>query len=212
MKQRVQAMLTYANVVATLALFLVIGGGTALGAYVVSSNSQVAPGTISGHKPPSGDHANIVLGSINAHDLAAAAVTGGKVASDAITGAKIHDGSVGQADLSADAQGARAYGVVRAGGAGCSSPVQFCVVDHSKRVAYAVLVGTGRFCVGVTGISADDPQNIALVAPTDPRGSTWARWLGADEGNVDCVASEFEVETGSGASSPGALTFTITIP
>ena len=70
MRQWIRSHLTYANVVATLSLFLVLGGGTALASYVVSSNSQVGPGTISGHKPPSGKHANIIAGSINGTDIA----------------------------------------------------------------------------------------------------------------------------------------------
>lgn len=71
--------LTYANVMATLAVFLVLGGGTALAAYVVSSNSQIGPGTVSGHKPPSGDHANIIPGSVTSSDLAANSVTASKL-------------------------------------------------------------------------------------------------------------------------------------
>ena len=50
--------------------FVVLGGGTALAAYVVSSNSQIRPGTISGHRPPNGKHANIIAGSINGKDIA----------------------------------------------------------------------------------------------------------------------------------------------
>ena len=67
---RIRSRLTYANVVATLALFLVLGGGTALASYVISSNSQVGPGTISGHKPPTGKHANIIPGTLNSFDVA----------------------------------------------------------------------------------------------------------------------------------------------
>ena len=70
MRQRLRSSLTYANVMATLAVFLVLGGGTALGAYVVSSNSQIGPGTVSGHKPPAGKHANIIAGSVNGQDVA----------------------------------------------------------------------------------------------------------------------------------------------
>ena len=44
------------DVLALTSFFLVLGGGTALASYVVSSNSQVGPGTISGHKPPAGSH------------------------------------------------------------------------------------------------------------------------------------------------------------
>jgi hypothetical protein len=35
--------LTYANVMVTILAFLVLGGGTALASYVVSSNSQIGP-------------------------------------------------------------------------------------------------------------------------------------------------------------------------
>jgi hypothetical protein len=79
MRQWLRSHLTYANVVATLSLFLVLGGGTALAAYVVSSNSQVGPGTISGHKPPTGAHTNIIGGSVNATDLANQSVTQAKL-------------------------------------------------------------------------------------------------------------------------------------
>jgi hypothetical protein len=57
-------------VVAYLALFVALGGTATAVTYVVSSNSQVGPGTISGHKPPSGDHANVIAGSINGTDIA----------------------------------------------------------------------------------------------------------------------------------------------
>jgi hypothetical protein len=61
--------LTYANVVSTLALVFAMGG-TAAAAVMITSNKQVAPNTISGHTPPSGDHANVIAGSINNTDLA----------------------------------------------------------------------------------------------------------------------------------------------
>src|SRR5207249_8197375 len=62
--------LSRADVISSLAAFLVLRGGTALAAYVVSSNSQIGPGTVSGHKPPTGKHANIIAGSINGQDVA----------------------------------------------------------------------------------------------------------------------------------------------
>jgi hypothetical protein len=69
-RKRIRSHLTYANVMATLAVFLVLGGGTALASYVISSNSQVGPGTISGHHPPGSKHANVIAGSINGKDVA----------------------------------------------------------------------------------------------------------------------------------------------
>jgi hypothetical protein len=79
MRRRLLPHLTYANVMVTILAFIVLGGGTALAAYVVSSNSQIGPGTVSGHKPPSGNHANIISGSVNATDLANQAVTAAKI-------------------------------------------------------------------------------------------------------------------------------------
>ena len=78
--RRIRRHLTYANVISTLTLFLVLGGGTALAAYVVSSNSQIGPGTVSGHKPPSGDHANIISGSVNGSDVADNSLRGADIA------------------------------------------------------------------------------------------------------------------------------------
>jgi hypothetical protein len=60
-----------AMIVACVALFVAVGGTALAASYVVSSNSQVARGTISGHRPPSGKHANIIGGSISVRDLSA---------------------------------------------------------------------------------------------------------------------------------------------
>src|SRR5262245_37712435 len=88
MRLWLRAHLTYANVMVTILAFVVLGGGTALASYVVSSNSQVGPGTISGHKPPTGKHANIIGGSVNGTDLA----------SGSVNGAKVQDGSLSASD------------------------------------------------------------------------------------------------------------------
>jgi hypothetical protein len=69
--RRLRRRLTYANVASTLALVIALSGSTAMAAIVISSNSQVAKNTISGHAPPTGDHPNIISGSVNATDLAA---------------------------------------------------------------------------------------------------------------------------------------------
>jgi hypothetical protein len=79
MRHWVRSHLTYANVVSTLALFLVLGGGSALAAYVVNSNDDIAPNTVAGHNPPAGAHANIITGSLAGSDLANQAVSQGKL-------------------------------------------------------------------------------------------------------------------------------------
>jgi hypothetical protein len=50
---RVRRHLTFANVVSVVALFVALGG-TAVAATIITSNSQVAQDTISGHNPPTG--------------------------------------------------------------------------------------------------------------------------------------------------------------
>ena len=103
--QRLRSKLTYANVMVSILAFVVLGGGTALGAIVVSDNSQVAAGTISGHAPPSGKRPNIINKSVNAQDLANGAagpavirnnaVSSAKVAPNSLTGANINESTLG---------------------------------------------------------------------------------------------------------------------
>jgi hypothetical protein len=69
MTGRLSKHLSYANVTATLALFIAMGG-TAAASVIVHSNSDIARKTVSGHEPPAGSHANLIAGSVNATDLA----------------------------------------------------------------------------------------------------------------------------------------------
>ena len=78
----VRNRLTYANVIATVALFLALGG-TALG-FVVNNNAQLAPDSVSGHAPPRGDHANIIAGSITSADIQNGQVTHGDLAPNSV--------------------------------------------------------------------------------------------------------------------------------
>jgi hypothetical protein len=65
---KIRKHLSYANVAATLALFVAMGG-TAAASVIVHSNSDIAGKTVSGHAPPPGKHANLIGGSVNAKDL-----------------------------------------------------------------------------------------------------------------------------------------------
>jgi hypothetical protein len=65
--------LTYANVMATIAVVIAVGGSsTAIAAVIITNNNQVAQNTISGHAPPAGVHANLISGSVNGTDLSGA--------------------------------------------------------------------------------------------------------------------------------------------
>jgi hypothetical protein len=76
---------SHGTVVAYLALFIALGG-TATASVIITSNSQVAQNTISGHKPPSGKHANLFAGSVNNQDVAANSLTGANVNESTLTG------------------------------------------------------------------------------------------------------------------------------
>jgi hypothetical protein len=69
-RSRVRLRFTYANVTAAVAMVLALGGGVAYATgYVITSNSQVAPDTISGHNPPSGDQSNVIANSLTGQDV-----------------------------------------------------------------------------------------------------------------------------------------------
>jgi len=85
-RQWIGSHLKFANVVSLAALFVALGGTATAVTYVVSSNSEVGPDTISGHRPPSGDHSNVILGSINGRD----------VANDKLTGADVDESTLDQ--------------------------------------------------------------------------------------------------------------------
>jgi hypothetical protein len=71
MTAKVLRHLNYANVAATLALLVALGGTAAAATTVIiHRNGEVASNTISGHHPPAGAHSNMMAGSISTVDLA----------------------------------------------------------------------------------------------------------------------------------------------
>ena len=74
-----------AMVVACLALFVALGG-SAMAAFVVSSNSQIGPNTIYGANRPSTANDNIVNGSITASDIKQESIGGNRIINGSLTG------------------------------------------------------------------------------------------------------------------------------
>jgi hypothetical protein len=83
----VRSRLTYANVAATLALVLAVGGGTVYAALELGRNDVKSR--------------NIAKGAVKTSDLGRNAVTGPKMKDGAITGADMQDGSITGADIAA---------------------------------------------------------------------------------------------------------------
>jgi hypothetical protein len=102
---RLRGKLTYANVVATLALFLVIAGGSAFAASKVGKNSvgtkQIKNNAVTATKIKNGavTEAKIANGAVTAAKIANGAVTEAKIGNGAVTGSKIGLGAVGAANI-----------------------------------------------------------------------------------------------------------------
>jgi hypothetical protein len=107
MHRHVRALLgrcTYANLMSTLAVVLVIGGGTAYAANTVFS-SDIVDGEVK--TPDLGSNAvttiKIKAGGVTNPDLAADAADGSKVLDDSLTSADLAPASVGSSELAANA-------------------------------------------------------------------------------------------------------------
>jgi hypothetical protein len=187
------------NLVAFLALFMALGG-TAYAAVIVSSNSQVASDTISGHHPPAGDHSNLISSSINAMDLAGGAVTNGKLGANSVTGSKVADGSLTGADI---ANGSLTGGKIASGslsGAALQGDsVTGTQVNESTlgEVPVASLGGYGRSTGGVncapSGTAYVDCVIVTLNLPSAARVVLTGQ--GVAQGNGDDAAGDCKLVT-----------------
>jgi hypothetical protein len=87
-----RAALTYTNVVATLALFLALAGGTVWAANKITSK-QIGKGAVK--------NKNLAKNAVKAKNLAKNSVTSAKIAKNAVKNAQIADGAVNFAKLAA---------------------------------------------------------------------------------------------------------------
>jgi len=119
--QFLRKRLTYANVMSSLAVFLVIAGGSALAANTLGKNTvgskqlkknavtsvKVKNNAITGGKIANGAVTGSKLGggAVGASNLAANSVTGAAIADGAVSGTKIANGAVGGDKIAAGAVG-----------------------------------------------------------------------------------------------------------
>jgi hypothetical protein len=100
MLARLRSRITYANVVATLALFIAVGGGTA---FAVVAANQV-------------NSASIINGQVKNADLGANSVGSSKVGKNSLTSADINEGTLGRVPDSAKLGGRTAAALLTTGG------------------------------------------------------------------------------------------------
>lgn len=150
--KRLRSKLTYANVVATLALFLVVAGGSAFAATHLAKNSVGAR--------------QIKKNAVTAAKIRSGAVTTAKIRNGAVTGAKIAAGSIGGPSIDISSLGT----VPNAASAGRATDAGHAVsADHATVADSAGDAGT------VGGKSA--AQLTAAAKLTCPAGTTMVAQL-----------------------------------
>jgi hypothetical protein len=212
--------LTYANVTATLALFIALTGAGAYAAGQLAPRSvgakQLRPGAVTADKirksavtapkikplaVKEGKLANgsvngvkLASGSVATEKLAAAAVTNEKLAPDAVTGDKILESTLGKVPSASTADFATA--------AESANPLVFAAVDLEGNVNPALSKGlsnpdvvrksAGVYCISVSGFNPRGAQ----VTPRNTGDGDVSAFLTV--GTEPCPAPQVEVRTYKG--------------
>ena len=148
--KKIRKRITYANVMSSIAVFLVLGGASAYAAKKIGSNeikgNSITTGKI---KKEAVTKAKLKKASVDSSKLADGAVTTSKLANDAVTGDKANEATFGQVPSAANA--------VKLNGVAASEYLSsFALVApdgkvvESRGVAAAVNFGGGLFAVRFT--------------------------------------------------------------
>jgi hypothetical protein len=211
-----------AMVVALIALFVALGG-TGYSAIRITGRN-VKDSSLTGRDIKKDSVKSADVAGLLATDFKAGQLPSGSQGPRGAQGPQGDRGLKGDAGQAGTAGTARAYAYIDGG----NCPANACVIERGKGVAYAIFVGSGTYCVGVTGIDAAASDSVAIVNGAGGNQSFLlpARWRPV---NSACVSSEFEVQafivdtiavrnsantgstTVSNAFSPFAHAFTIAI-
>jgi len=144
--KQIRKRLTYANVMSSLAVFLILGGATAfaavkkIGANEIKANSiktgKIVKEAVTEGKIKNGavTEGKIADGAVTTNKLADNAVTTAKIANDAVTGEKVKESTLGQVPSAATATTAtNAVNAAALGGISAAGYAQrmFAVVNYT---------------------------------------------------------------------------------
>jgi len=215
--KRIRENLTYANVMSTIAVLLVIGGGTAiasgLGRNVVHSRN-IAPKAVK--------TTDIAKGAVSESRLANDAVSSGKLKDNAVTASKLADGSVDsrqiapnaveEAKLAPDLRGklnaVQAGGIVRVDAAGTSvadAPERTLITRGPFRV-YGKCWAQGGNVAAQTFIATSAPGTLATGATVAFRGGTNSPYLDPSTAEASRRISSVSSASAFAAGFAGAAT------
>jgi len=169
MLNSVLSRLTYANVIATLALFVALGGTAAAGAHVWVTGADVRDRSLSGA------------------DVANRSLSAKKLKLQTVTGALVRDGSLRPADFNASDLKAMVGAAGATGPAGPAGPAG-AKGDEGKRG------DPGEGILHVSASGADAPNYVnddVLVSQTLPADGGWLGWAQLDATNTTASDDNF---------------------
>jgi hypothetical protein len=200
--KQIRKRLTYANVMSSIAVFLVLGGASAYAVKKVGSNEIKGNSITTGKlKKEAVVRGKIKKEAIDSSRLADNAVTTSKIANDAVTGAKVNESTLAEvpkAALATTAESAQpaAFGQINTPGT--------IEAANSKNLVKAEKIGEGEYCV-TANFSPRGGQVTTIFGGT---GGTTAQ-LNLNTGNCPAPAVQVLTWTGGAAPAKSGLPFFI---
>jgi hypothetical protein len=198
--KQIRKRLTYANVMSSIAVFLVLGGATAIAAGLAKNSvgskqlkknavttAKIKNNAVSTAKLKNGavTAQKLGAGAVGGSALGAGSITTDKLADGAVTGNKVGGGAIGRGNLSE----------------GGLLPRAIAFVNDSAEVSNAIGISNGThpeagiFCFDLSFA----PQNAQATVESDTEANDFASVIipGVEEGNlVGCpVGTDLEVDT-----------------
>ena len=214
--------LSYANVISTLALFLVLAGGSAFAATQLAKNSvgtkqlkknavtaaKIKNGAVAGAKIKAGavNGAKLGAGAVNGEKLTDSAVNEAKLAAGAVTTGKIADGAVGPAKLAGSYLASSTPGVPVAGVSVSSSGGVHAWFNRAGGKPTVEKDGTGVYTITFPGLEGQAyyDTSLALVSLIQDKGEIVRN---SSSGNP-----RIETFNSAGTAADNAFDFVLLVP
>ncbi len=206
---KLRKRLTYANVMSSMAVFLVLGGATAVAAKKIGSNEL---------KSNSVTTAKLKKNAVTAAKIKKNAVTEAKIKNDAVTGTKVKESTLGEVPSAASAQNAAnfqkfvPFGIVTANSGETKTLVTYgpfsligqCQIDGVSLEANVIFATTEDH----TAFGGDDDSD-GDIGPATPESERTIEDPGASSSGVaqnsDGYDDQFNAQAPSGRSWAGTV-------
>ena len=212
MKQ-IRKRLTYANVMSSIAVFLILGGATAVAAKKIGTGqlkaSSVKTGKIAKEAVKAG---KLAKNAVSTPKIANGAVTTEKIANDAVTGEKVNESTLGTVPTATNVSKLIPFGIVTASNGESKTLVSYgpftltgqCKEEGGNLGAYVV------FSTTENGTSfGGDGENGGDIGPGTPESERIIEDPGASSAGVaensDGYDDQFNAQAPSGASWAGTV-------